>query len=123
MTDNDSIDIKRYIDACVEKTDVKIDAVRDIMQQHFILNDRAVKLAEDALGLRLQSMNEFREQIKEERGQLATKEHLLALTKEFDARLRPLETAKFVSSGQVKLLMTLIAAIPTILALIALFTK
>lgn len=114
MTDSDVVSIKVYIDTCVS-------SLREAMQQHFDLNDKALRLANEAMLVRLESMNEFREQIKEERANLATKENLVAIYDKLDQRLKPLETSKAVSAGQLKLLTLLPSSIAGILALIALF--
>jgi hypothetical protein len=118
----DSINIKQYVDNCMAHTDEKIAGLRDLMLQHFQLNDRAVKLAEEALTIRLQSMNEFREQIKEERSSMATKEHLCALEDKLNLRIKPLETAHAFSAGKMWMVMAIFAAVPTVLALVALFS-
>jgi hypothetical protein len=85
------------------------------------MNDKALKLANEAMMARLESMNEFRAQIKEERGSLATKENLVSVYDKLDQRIKPLETMRAVSSGQMKLMIGIFSAIPTVLALIALF--
>jgi hypothetical protein len=115
------VSLKEYIDVQITGVHTSIDNLKSLMAKQFELNERAVKLAQEALTIRLEHMNEFRAQILEERANLATKENLIAVYDKLDERIKPLETAKSVSSGQLKLLATLPAGVAMILALIALF--
>jgi regulator of replication initiation timing len=118
----DDVSLKEYIDSRINSLQANIGDLRSYIEQHFELNDKALMLANESMLVRLESMNEFREQIKEERANLATKEHLTALQKEFNSRIQPLEEAKAFSAGKMWMVMAIFAGIPTILALIALFT-
>lgn len=117
----DDVSLKEYIDIKIGTVQGSITDFRGYVEQHFELNDRALKLANEAMLTRLESMNEFRVQIKEERGSLATKENLCVLEDKLDKRITPLETSKAFSAGKMWMVMAIFAAIPTILALIALF--
>jgi hypothetical protein len=115
------VSLRDYIDSRITSLQTNINDLRAYIEQHFLLNDKALKLANESMLARLETMNGFRAQIKEERGNLATKEHLVALHKEFDSRITSLETAKAFSAGKMWVVMAIFAGIPTILALIALF--
>lgn len=117
----DDVPLKDYIDAKIGALKGGMDSLQVLMQQHFDLNDRALKLANEAMLARLESMNEFRAQIKEERSSLATKENLCTLEEKMDLRIKPLETLRAVTAGQLKLLTILPSAIATIIAIIAFF--
>jgi DNA repair exonuclease SbcCD ATPase subunit len=120
---SDDVTIKDYVGALIKNLEDKIDAQSKFTAQHFQLNEIAIKKAEDSMTARLEGMNEFREQLKEERGSLATKEHLESMTASFDARLKTIENANSFAAGKNWIIMSLFAAIPTVLALIALFIK
>lgn len=94
MTDRDIITLKEYIDT-------SINGLKDYFKQHFELDDKALKLANDDLSLRLKSINDGCEDIIK--------------------RVKTLEESKAFSAGKTKMAMALFAGIPTILALIALF--
>ncbi len=115
------IPLKEYIDVQIGGLKDQITGLHALMQQHFDLNDRAVKLANESMLLRLEDMNKFREQIKEERGMLATRENVTAIYDKLNGRLSPLEEAKAFSAGKMWMVMAIFAGIPTVLALIALF--
>jgi len=116
------VSLKEYVDNQIGSLKGSIDGLHALMQQHFDLNDKALKLANEAMLVRLEGMNEFRAQIKEERANLATKEHLKAVEDRLCSRIVPLETAKAFSAGKMWMVMAIFAGIPTVLALIALFT-
>ena len=117
----EEVSLKEYIDSCVKGLQQNILDLKDLVKKQFDLNKDAVKLAQDSLSIRLEHMNEFRNQIQDERAKLATKEELITLYDKLDARLKPLEAQKVISSGQIKLLATLPASIAAILAIVALF--
>ena len=116
-----NVSLKEYIDSRINGVEKNIKDLRGMIEEHFRMNDKAVKLASDSLSLRLESMNEFREQMREERGGMATKDHLGLLEAKFDTRIKPLETAHAFSAGKMWMVMAIFAAVPTVLALIALF--
>lgn len=122
--------VKEFEDQRFQNVLDRIDSVKEFDAQHFQLNELAIKKAETSMNERLNGMNEFRAQIKEERGSLATKENVLAVsdafkdslaktTEVFDSRLKVLEKSGAFNSGKLWMIMTLFAAIPTIIALVA----
>ena len=115
------VPLRDYIDTRIGAVQFDIASLKDYMQQHFEMDDRALQLANDAMLARLESMNEFRAQIREERVNLATKEDIINCHDRLNARICPLEEAKAFSSGKMWMVMVLFAAVPTVLALIALF--
>ena len=115
------VSLKEYIDVQITGVHTSIDNLKSLMAKQFELNERAVKLAQDALTIRLEHMNEFRAQILEERANLATKENVETCYEKLHQRIVPLETSKAVTVGQIKVMMFIFATIPTVLALIALF--
>lgn len=119
----DDVSLQDYIDTRINGVEKSIGDLKQYIEQHFALNDKALKLANEAMLTRLETMNEFRAQIKEERGSMATKENLCTLEERMDQRITPLEASKAFSAGKMWMVMAIFAAIPTILALIALFTK
>lgn len=63
---DDYISLKEYLEH-------KIDAVEKLNQKTFEMNNLAIKKAEDAMNLRLESMNEFRASLKDQQSVFATK--------------------------------------------------
>ncbi len=103
----DEVTLRDYIDLkicnVVEKINgvsAKIDAQTAFNSQHFELNELAIKKAEDSMTARLEGMNEFREQIKEERANYVTRDILALTVKERNIRLEALENAKAENKGQ-----------------------
>lgn len=84
--------------------------------------ETAIQKAEEALNIRLEHMNEFREQISRERGQYLTKEVYEEHQKAVDERLKNLEMAGSFSSGKMWMVMAGFALIPTVIAIIAWYT-
>ena len=115
------VSLRDYIDTRIGAVQININDLREYIEQHFALNDKALKLSNESMLTRLESMNEFRSQIREERANLATKEDIINCHDRLNARICPLEEAKAFSSGKMWMVMALFAAIPTALALIALF--
>jgi hypothetical protein len=150
MAENNDVPIRDYMDIRFKSVDDKLNAQSKYIEQHFELNELAIKKAEESMLQRLEGMNEFRAQIKDERGSYATKEMVESIKLEctefaskesvtnsataikesiaasstaLDKRLKVLENANSFSAGKLWMFMALFAAIPTILALIALFRK
>jgi len=115
------ITLQKYIDMRLKATEDKIDAQSTYIQQHFDLNDRALQKAEDAMLIRLDSMNEFRAQINKERTEYVTKDSLTILLQSMDKRLKHLEEANAFSSGRLWMVMAAFIVAPTAIALVALF--
>ena len=115
------ITLRDYIDIRISSVENSIESLQEYIQQHFELNEKAVKLANESMLTRLETMNEFRAQILEERANLATKDDLCNVYDKIDARLCPLEESKAFSSGKMWVVMAIFAAVPTVLALIAIF--
>lgn len=63
---DDYISLKEYLEQ-------KIEAVEKLNQKTFEMNNLAIKKAEDAMNLRLESMNEFRASMKDQQSVFATK--------------------------------------------------
>ena len=118
MTD---VPLRDYIDTKITAIQANIADLKEYIEQHFTLNEKAVKLANESMLTRLESMNEFRAQIREERANLATKEDIANMYTRLDYRVNCLEEARAFSSGKMWMVMAIFAAVPTILALIALF--
>jgi hypothetical protein len=148
--DNNEVSLRDYIDIRFKSVDDKLTSQSKYIEQHFELNELAIKKAEESMLQRLEGMNEFRAQIKDERGDLATKESVESIKLEcaefaskelvtnsanaikeslaststaLDKRIKALENANSFSAGKLWMFMALFAAIPTILALVALFRK
>lgn len=115
------VPLRIYIDSRISAVQESIEDLKEYMEQHFTMNDKAVKLANESMLARLESMNEFRAQIREERANLATREDVIATYDKLDARLCPLEESRAFSSGKMWMVMAILTAVPTALALIALF--
>lgn len=118
----DEISLQHYIDTKIDAVQSNVNGLRDMIEQHFALNDKALKMANEAMLARLESMNEFRAQIKEERANLATKDDVITTYDKLNNRLCPLEESRAFSAGRMWMVMAIFAAIPTVLAIIALFT-
>jgi uncharacterized coiled-coil protein SlyX len=120
MTD---VPLREYIESRINSLEDKIISQSKYIEQHFELNERAIKKAEEAMLVRLETMNEFRAQINKERTDYVTKEALAVCEKNTDARLKKLEMAGSFSAGRMWVVMAAFAAIPTILAIISLFVR
>ena len=77
--------------------------------------------AEQAMTIRLEHMNEFRDQINKERAEYVRREVLDKELKLIDTRFKSLERTKAFSEGKMWMVMAAFSAIPLIVALIALF--
>ena len=75
MTD---VPLREYVDA-------RLCELKRIIDMNEDNRDTAVKLAADALAVRLESMNEFRMQIDKERATYVTREYLASTRKELIA--------------------------------------
>jgi len=117
----EDVTLLEYIDVRIRSLEDKIEALSKYNAQHFDLNEKAIRKAEEAMLIRLETMNEFRAQINQERISYATKDSVNLLWDAFDSRLKKLENANAFSAGKLWMVMAGFAAIPTILALIALF--
>ncbi len=115
------ISTRDYIDLRIKNVEDKIDSLEKYQTQHFELNELAIKKAEEAMLTRLESMNEFRSQINAERSEYVTKEALEMSVKERNARLESLEKSNAFAAGKWWMIVIIVTAVPTILALIALF--
>ena len=81
------ITLKEYLEAQIKWLDRHFD-------NKVVALDRAVEKAEQQLNKRLEGMNEFRDTLKDQAGQLATKEQLSLLKDILEERLRSLETSR-----------------------------
>ncbi len=115
------ISTRDYIDLRIKNVEDKIDSLEKYQTQHFELNELAIKKAEEAMLTRLESMNEFRSQINAERSEYVTKEALEMSVKERNVRLESLEKSNAFAAGKWWMIVIIVTAVPTILALIALF--
>ena len=68
-----------------EYVDARLCELKRIIDMNEDNRDMAVKLAADGLGVRLESMNEFRTQIERERATYVTREYLASARKELIA--------------------------------------
>ena len=68
-----------------EYVDARLCELKRIIDMNESNREMAVKLAADALGLRLESMNEFRTQMERERSTYVTREYLASARKELIA--------------------------------------
>ena len=101
MNGEERISLEKYIDMRISGIDRNICDLRSYIEQHFKLNDTALKLANQSLTLQFKTINEDCESMNK--------------------RVTRLETAKAFSAGKMWMVMAIFAAVPTILALIALF--
>lgn len=111
---SEEVTLRDYVDLRVKNVEGKIDALRDYMAQHFELNELAIKKAEEAMLVRLERMNQFREQVTTERACFANKESV-------ESRLDIIERRDAFAAGKLWMIALILTVIPTILALIALF--
>lgn len=76
MNESTDVSLRDYIEVRINGVEDKLSALERFQEQHFHLNELAIKKAEDSMTLRLDSLNEFRSQLREERADLATRESL-----------------------------------------------
>jgi len=95
------VSLKEYIDVRTISIEKNISDLRLYIQQHFELNDKALKLAEKSLDSRFQEIDRNCNNI--------------------NGRVKDLETTRAFSAGKMWMVMAIFAGIPTVLALIALF--
>ncbi len=119
----EGVSLRDYLETCLKSIEDKIVAQTRYIEQHFELNEVAIKKAEEAMLTRLDSMNGFRSQINSERSNYVTKETQEVRSAIVDTRLKKLEMTGAFSAGKLWMFMALFAAVPTILALIALFKE
>ncbi len=118
-----NISLRDYFDMRIRNVEDKLEAQAQFMAQHFQLNEMAIKKAEDSMTLRLVGLNEWREQNKDEREVLATKEALVSIAEALDKRLLILEKGSAFSAGKLWMVMAGFVAIPIIISIIALIWK
>lgn len=141
MTTND-VSLRDYLEALIKGVIARLDAHAELNNQQFNQSQTAIKKSEENLTTRLDHLNEWRNQNKDERADLATKDSVTNLTKYFsgtllsvqksldeklvdmqkstDARLKLLENANSFASGKAWMIMAIFAGIPTIIAIVAL---
>jgi hypothetical protein len=119
----DEVPLRDYMELLIKGLEAKLDAQSKFNAQHFGLNEIAIKKSEEAMLLRLENMNKFREQIQGERGALATKEWVGIMSEGLCTRLDKLENNSAFSAGKMWMVMAIFAAVPTVIALIALFAR
>lgn len=121
MPPENEISLKTYIDIRIKSVEDKVDALAKFNAQHFELNEQAILRASEKMDIRLEGMNQFRDQIKDERQTYALKESVIKDQEGLDARIKMLERASSFSTGRIVGIMAGFAVIPTILALVSLF--
>lgn len=119
----DEISIRDYIDLRIKNVEDKINSLSIYLTQHFELNEKAIKKAEEDMTVRLEGMNEFRSQINSERSNYVTRELLEKDKETTDTRLKLLEKANAFSAGKMWVVMAGFAIVPTIISLIAIFRE
>ncbi len=123
MSASDDVSLRDYLETCLKSLEDKIENQSEFIAQHFELNEKAIKKAEEAMQIRLEGMNEFRSQINMERMNYLTRDNYSVIHEELCKRVEKLETTNSFSAGKMWMVMAGFAAIPTILALLALFTE
>ncbi len=125
MTDAE-LNIK--IEALKELIESRMCGLKKLLDERHEFTQTALEKAETSMVKRLETMNEFRSQIQEERSTYITKEILDLTVKErnqrldaISVRLEALEKANAFASGKLWMIMFLASLVPTILALIAIF--
>lgn len=121
MIPDNEVSLKEYIDVRIKSVEDKVDSLARFNAQHFELNEQAIQRASEKMDIRLEGMNQFRDQIKDERQVYAIKESVSKDQEIMDARIKLLERSNSFSTGRMVGIMAGFAVIPTILALIAMF--
>ncbi len=101
-----NVSLRDYIDSCMKAEELRLTGFLNLVTQHFELNARAIEKAEEAM-----------------RATYITKEDLVMIMESQDKRIKDLELTRAFSAGKLWMAMAGFAAVPTILALIALFTR
>ena len=96
------VSLQDYIDQKTGSIEKGITDLRTYLKDHFDMNDRALKLAREEMDLKIKKIESD--------------------CKDVNNRVVCLETSKAFSAGKMWMVMAIFAGIPTILALIALFT-
>ncbi len=127
---DNEISLRDYMEVRFKDLEHQLDAQSKFNEQHFALNESAIKKAEDSMTLRLEGMNEFRAKIAEERKKYVDRDNLDVIVRERDekfkgvySRIDKLETTNAFSAGKMWMVMALFAAIPTILSIIVFIKK
>ncbi len=81
----DEVTLKEYLDERFKSLELQIESQSRLQNQHNILNELAIKTAKENTDARLAQMNEFREQMKDERSLYATRESVSASAGEIAA--------------------------------------
>ncbi len=81
----DEVTLKEYLDERFKSLELQIESQSRLQNQHNILNELAIKTAKENTDTRLAQMNEFREQMKDERSLYATRESVSASAGEIAA--------------------------------------
>lgn len=89
---NEEINIKHFLDIKFEELEKRLD-MRDE------LNDKALTKAETTLSLRLESMNEFREQLKTQAATFITREEINSLQRVTDEKINYLTKILYIGIG------------------------
>jgi hypothetical protein len=101
---NDRVTLGRLIDTKLGALErlmcLKVDALEKATAARLAELDRATRLATDTMERRLEGMNEFRAQLKDQAGTFVSRAELEAFKAIVDADMRPLRQAKARAEGK-----------------------
>lgn len=92
MSKESGISLKEYFDD-------KFEFLKKYMDVRFNAVDASTKLAADTLEIRLESMNEFRESMKDQAGSFITRAEHCAMMQKYDSEIASLMKAEAKSEG------------------------
>ena len=116
MATQGEITLKEYVDthikAVFNHADLKYESL-----------DKANKLAADLLDKRLESMNEFRNSLRDQANKFITRDEVNLMIKAIEADIRMLREAKANAEGKVSMTSVMIATIIVVVGLILSFAQ
>jgi len=113
MTD---VALKEYLEKRIEELDkrvsLQIDNLNSNIDQHFSTNDIALSKAEQTMNARLDSMNEFRDALKDQAGRMATRVELSVI----ELQVQELRRDKANLDGRLAMIAVIISIIVSLAA-------
>ncbi len=105
------IDLKEYFEKSIEHE-------REIRNQIILDNTKALEIAKSNIELRLNAMNELREQINSERGKYLSRDVYDRINDVTDKRLQALELFSANIQGKIWMFMAVMGAITTCITIV-----
>jgi BMFP domain-containing protein YqiC len=116
---DDSVSLREYVEARFVSVLALISANKELVGARFEQNQIAIDKAEQAQQLRNEAQNEWRNQLRDERANFATRNDQDALEKRLEVLESRVNTSEGAKSGQIDMRAWIVAAVAVLAALAA----